>query len=381
MNDTSKRYHGIAIALHWLIAVLIIGMLAIGKLMISLDESDPQRFDLTQWHKSFGIVILALMVLRLLWRLGHRPPRLPEHMKSWEVQVAGLTHVLLYLLIFLLPISGWIMVSASPLDLSTVLFNRIPFPHLPFFDSLASKAGISALFADIHELAGSALILLLLAHIGAALRHQYVLHDDIMTRMSPKPGGGQWATGFTPLIGVVVFVIAGLIINGYGINRSLPLAAGDSQVSFTFILQGNSTEGVFPESKVDLLLDIDNPNNSSLRAAVNTTGVTAGNSQIDSTLKGSDWFDINSFPQAIFESTQLLPTGEDQYSVSGTLQIRGISKELAFPMQLVFEETHKVAIGSFIINRLDFDLGKSSQPDDDTVGYGVEVSFKFEIQS
>jgi polyisoprenoid-binding protein YceI len=137
---------------------------------------------------------------------------------------------------------------------------------------------------------------------------------------------------------------------------------------------------VFPESSVDLFLDIDNPSLSSLKASVNTTGVTAGNSQIDSTLTGSDWFDTDKFQQAIFLSTQLMPTGEEQYSVSGTLQIKGIIKELTFPMSLVSENTKKMAIGSFEVNRLDFDLGKLSRPDDDTVAFPMEVSFKFEIQ-
>jgi cytochrome b561 len=128
--------------------------------------------------------------------------------------VAGLTHILLYLLIFLLPISGWVMVSTSPLDLSTMLFNRIPVPHLPLFDSLANKAEISELFAEVHDLAGSALILSLLAHIGAALRHQFILRDDIMDRMTPKSDSGQWASGFIPLVSGVLLIIVVLIVNG-----------------------------------------------------------------------------------------------------------------------------------------------------------------------
>jgi cytochrome b561 len=149
MRNSTHRYHGIAIGLHWLIAILFIGMLIIGNFMVDLDESDPLRFVLTQWHKSFGIVILVLIVVRLFWRFSHRPPRLPDHLKTWEVNAAGLTQILLYMLIFALPISGWIMVSASPLDLPTVLFNQIPWPHLPLFGSLTNKADITRLTSRI----------------------------------------------------------------------------------------------------------------------------------------------------------------------------------------------------------------------------------------
>ena len=380
MNDSLQRYHGFAVGLHWIIAILILGMLGVGKYMVSLEESEPLRFLLTQWHKTFGVTALVLIVFRMLWRLTHRPPMLPGDLKPWELRVAEITHILLYLLIILIPVSGWIMVSASPLDLPTVLFNWIHWPHLAPFDSLPNKADISGLFAEIHALAGSVMILLLVAHIGAALRHQFVLRDGVMNRMSPKTSDGIWTPGIVPLVGSILFIIVGLIVYGYSGGNSVPVGAGKSRVQFTFTLQNVATQGLFPESTVELLLDSDNPAANTLNATINTATVTAGDSQIDLALLGSDWFDVENHPQASFKSKQLVSVSENSFSASGTLQIKAIARDLTFPVQLTFEENKRVARGSFKVNRLDFELGNDSQPDEDTAGFQVVVEFEFEVQ-
>ena len=380
MNDSTQRYTGFAIGLHWVLAILIIGMLALGLFMVELGEADPLRFQLTQWHKSFGIIALILIVLRILWRVTHRPPALPAHMKSWEKLAAELTHIALYLVILLIPISGWIMVSASPLDLPTLLFNGIHWPHLPPFDTLPDKEAVSELFLNIHTLAGYALIALLLAHVGAALRHRFMLHDEVMSRMSPKAPDGGRMQGVVPVFVIVSFIILALITYGYSGSSSPPLAAGSSRVNFTFSVQGQTAEGTFPESTVELKIDNANPTVNSLNATVNTTTVSAGNSQVDSTLQGSDWFDVDNHPQAEFISTELLPVSGGSYSAAGTLRIRDITNEIAFPVNLETSESGQLALGQFTVDRRDFNLGMSSQPDDETVGFEVVVQFEFEVR-
>ena len=380
MNENAQSYHGYAIALHWVIAALIICMLGLGVFMTGLDESEPLRFVLTQWHKSFGVVALFLILGRLAWRFTHAPPRLPSHLALWEIRAAGFTHALLYLLIVLIPLSGWIMVSASPLDLPTLIFDGIRWPHLAPFDSLPNKDQVSDLFADIHAYAAYVLMLVLAAHIGAALRHRFLVGDDVMSRMSPKSPDGHWMAGMWPLTGTIVAVVGALIAYGQGASGLPPLATGASRVEFEFTVDEQTSRGSFVASTVELTIDRDNPTLNRLWATVDTSTVATGTSQIDSTLKGSDWFDVDNYPQASFESSALLPGSEDSYMVSGVLTIKGIARQLRFPLTLYQAENGRVARGGFTVARLDFDLGADSQSDDETVGFEVSVEFEFEVQ-
>ena len=134
MKNSTATYHGIAIALHWVIALMILALLLVGNLMVRLEDADPLRYLITQWHKSIGVIVLLLVFLRLAWRATHRPPPLPDSLKPWESRAASLTHLLLYLLMLVLPLSGWIMVSSSPLEIPTLLFNGLQWPHLAPFD-------------------------------------------------------------------------------------------------------------------------------------------------------------------------------------------------------------------------------------------------------
>ena len=105
-RSTLLRYGDTAIIFHWLIAFLIIGLLAIGKYMTGLAENDPIRFELTQWHKSFGIAVLLLSIFRLVWRSIHKPPAEPESLPAWQKRVSSLVHWILYALMLILPITA-----------------------------------------------------------------------------------------------------------------------------------------------------------------------------------------------------------------------------------------------------------------------------------
>ncbi|MEM7564132.1 MAG: cytochrome b/b6 domain-containing protein [Pseudomonadota bacterium] len=303
MNKSTSSYNIVAITLHWMIALLIIGLLIAGNFMVRLEDTDPLRYVLTQWHKSLGVIVLLLVMVRIGWRLLHRPPPLPETLESWEALAAHGTHLLLYVLMLAIPLSGWIMVSASPLEIPTLLFNGVEWPHLPPFESIADKAEISELFASLHEIFGWVLVAFLLAHVGAAFRHQWIKGDDVLQRMSPRTSDRGWHPRFVSLVSFTVFVLAALIIYGYGGEKSVPIAAGgNSHVSFEFVMQGDLSEGVFNDSTVEMALDPSNPEAGRLQARVNTASVDSGNSQIDSTLTGSDWFDVSNHPDATFNS-------------------------------------------------------------------------------
>lgn len=179
------RYTSVAIALHWVIALGIVAMLVMGLAMTHVKLTPFMQFKLYQLHKSIGITILLAAGLRLLWRVTHRPPALPDGMPGWEKGAAEGTHLLLYVLMIGMPLVGWALVSASPLNIPTMLYGVIPWPHIPIFAQWHIKSQAAPVLARIHAYGGYGLIALLLLHAGAALRHHLVLRDDVLRRMIP----------------------------------------------------------------------------------------------------------------------------------------------------------------------------------------------------
>ena len=185
LANSETRYGAVAVTLHWLIAIGIIGMLVLGKYMADLTNDDPSKFDLIQLHKSFGISILVLSVLRLAWRLVNKVPPLPAHMPTWERWAAHASHILLYFLIIALPLTGWAVASASPLGIPTIWFGQFEIPHLPGLQGFADQHAAEDQFKGVHELLGNVMIFLLLIHVGAALKHHLWDRDDVLVRMLP----------------------------------------------------------------------------------------------------------------------------------------------------------------------------------------------------
>jgi len=177
---SGTRFTGVAIGLHWLIAVAIIGTFALGLYMHELPLS-PQKLKLYSWHKWAGVTIFLCVLLRLLWRLLHRPPELPAGMPAWQRKAAEATHVLLYLLMFAVPLSGWLMSSAK--GFQTVWFGIVPLPDL-----LDKNKELGDLLQEVHEVLNFTMAGLVLAHLGAALKHHFIDRDDVLVRMAPFLG-------------------------------------------------------------------------------------------------------------------------------------------------------------------------------------------------
>ncbi|QYE36330.1 cytochrome b [Polymorphobacter sp. PAMC 29334] len=183
-NRPRERYDAVAIFLHWTMAAGILVLIAIGLVMTHASLSPARTFGLYQLHKSIGITILLAAGLRLAWRLSHGQPKLADSL-PWEKIVASGVHRLIYALLFALPLSGWAVVSASPLGLPTFLFRVVPWPHLPFLSDLTDKSAVETMLALVHAWGAYAFAAIVVLHAGAALRHRYVLHDDVLGRMLP----------------------------------------------------------------------------------------------------------------------------------------------------------------------------------------------------
>jgi len=170
-------YTSVAIGLHWLIAFAMIGSFSVGLYMVDLPLS-PQKLKIYSWHKWAGVTIFLCVVLRLGWRLLHRPPELPAGVPAWQRSLAAATHVLLYLLMIVVPLSGWLMSSAK--GFQTVWFGVLPLPDL-----LTKNAELGDLLQQMHKLLNYSMAALVFAHLGAALKHHFIDRDDILARMLP----------------------------------------------------------------------------------------------------------------------------------------------------------------------------------------------------
>lgn len=181
------RYSAVAILLHWLIAALILANLALGWWMQTLEGL--AQFEKYQLHKSIGITVLLLSVLRLAWRLTHKAPPYPETMKAWEKLAASSVHWLLYAIMIGMPLTGWLLVSTSAFNLPTLLFHTVPLPHLPVHDwPIDARTQINHLSEGAHKALAFGTAGLVALHVGAALKHQIIARDKVLSRMLPRFG-------------------------------------------------------------------------------------------------------------------------------------------------------------------------------------------------
>lgn len=173
------RYTRTAIALHWGLALVLLGLLGFGAYMTSLPFS-PARLKLYNWHKWAGIVVLLLSVGRLAWRLTHRPPA-EVSMPGWQQRTAHATHGLLYLLFFAVPLAGWAYSSAA--GFPVVLFGLWPLP-----DFVAPDRDLAETLKSLHGTLAWTLLALIVLHVAAAFKHQLIDRDGLLQRMLPQRG-------------------------------------------------------------------------------------------------------------------------------------------------------------------------------------------------
>jgi cytochrome b561 len=172
------HYTATAKVLHWFMALLILGLLALGFVMTEMPLS-PQKLQVYSWHKWAGVTVFALLLVRVTWRIAHRAPPLPWQMGKMQQVAAHLGHIALYVLMLALPISGWLMSSAK--GFQTVWFGVLPIPDL-----LAKDKALGESLAELHESLAWVLVLMLVFHVLASLKHHFIDKDDILTRMLPR---------------------------------------------------------------------------------------------------------------------------------------------------------------------------------------------------
>ena len=177
ITNTTHKYGWMAQVLHWSMALLIIFLLALGLYMVPL-PLNALKLKLYGWHKEWGIVVLMLVVFRLLWRLSTFQPPYPSHMPTWQKWAASSVHFAFYLLMIAMPLSGWLLSSASGLPVS--FFGWFVLPDL-----ISGNEQSRYLLTEVHKWLGYAFIAAICGHVGAALQHHFIDKDDILRRMLP----------------------------------------------------------------------------------------------------------------------------------------------------------------------------------------------------
>jgi cytochrome b561 len=180
LENREDRYGAIALVFHWSMALLVMGLAALGLYMVTLPDVgfNTKKVTLVIYHKEFGLLAIVLLAARLSWRVSQILPRLVENQPDWQKIAARFAQLSLYGLLFALPMTGYFMSSAAGIPVSFLGLFTLP-------DFIHRDDDLFRLYVAIHQWLGYGLILLVAVHAGAALRHHFVFKDDTLRKMLP----------------------------------------------------------------------------------------------------------------------------------------------------------------------------------------------------
>lgn len=396
LTNTEDDYGLIHKTLHWVIAVLIIGLIPVG-LGMGMMENSPLKFQVYAMHKSFGILVLALGVIRLLWRFFSPVPDDLETHKPWERALAGAAHFWLYVCIIGMPLTGWLM--SSGLDFP------VPFFGLQLPPLMGKDENLGHLFGNAHEILAYTLLFVLALHAAGALKHHVLDKDETLRRMTWRKAGIGLAVVIVLMAGAS-YALSGLSImrgflsntekvaadqNAASATQTLqPVAAlpdtsnlpehgwaivpGKTKLSFKAMLYGGEFEGVFKDVTGAIVFNPADLASAKLDIRIGMQNVATGDAERDTNIKSTDWFDSGNYPESRFESITFEQTGEGKYIVVGNLTIRGATLPVTIPFDLTIQDNIALVKGDVTLDRVGFGVGATDQwQADDTVGRSVQV--------
>jgi len=399
-------------------AALIAAALAALLIVAGSEErrGGPDLFARFQLHKSVGITILLLSVLRVGWRLiAPRPAAVPG--PKWAMTLSSLVHLGFYIVMIGAPLTGWILVSTSDIKVDTLLFGSIPWPNLPVPQWMGEPS------EEIHEILPNVGIALLVLHVAGALRHQYLLGTPILARM--LPGGRGKAIGAVALAAAIMLggIVLGKIVDPKGASAASaakvqaeaepvaapaaapepvaaaePLAAEEAQakpsdeeasaprtwaqapggrLGFTAQWNGEPVTGSFGKWSSNILFAPDALEASKVDVSIDLASVDTGDSQRDGTLTDTDFFDTSRFARASYRATRFTALGGDRYRADGTLTLRGVSKPVPLAFTLTIAGDKARARGTARIDRTSFGVGQGEYASTTEIAGPVAISFDF----
>lgn len=387
-----ENFSGVSRYFHWSVAVLILMLLIAGFVMTGLPVSED-KFRVYGLHKSLGLTVLALGVMRLLWRVSTKAPGALASHAAYERFLAKTIHIVFYISIIGMPLSGWLMSSAG--EFSVNFFGLYEMPEI-----LPKDEALFNLFQTVHELFAYALMICIALHVAGALKHLVIDRDRTMARMGASLPVAVAGLG---LLAVAAgFAVAGMK-GGEGAARApVPLSAATGNVSdvpgalagskqwaidpagsaieFSFSQYGQTVTGRFESWEGDIDFDPDSPETGSALIRIDPASIRTGSADRDGQARGQDWLAAEAYPAISFTSRSFRALGEGRFEASGTLELRGMTREVAFPFSLDIRKTPEgetaLMTGELTLSRLDFGVGQGNWQSTEAIGDPVQIVLK-----
>jgi cytochrome b561/polyisoprenoid-binding protein YceI len=407
------RYNRAAIFLHWAIAALLAFQISVGW---ALEGLGARGFSLYQLHKSVGITVLALTLVRVAVR--YWKPRPAKLEGGWQGALSSAVHIGLYAFMLGAPLTGWALVSTAKVKVPTLIFGIIPLPHLPL------PASAHGLAENGHGLLAWIGIALFLLHVAGALRHHVLMRDGLIWRMVP---GRSTA---------LLVALPALILVGFGLGRVIlpaphaapvptPVAddAGNAsmpeniaeaanaatpadndssndsgnvaqaiaeapvgpppawtvqpggRIGFSVGNDGESISGSFAKWTAKIVIDPDHPQSADIAVTIDMASASVGDAYKDGMLPGDEFFGVAAHPTATFIAKGAESTGPGRYRASGTLTLKGVSKPQTIRFALSGKDATRKVSGSATVARTPFKVGNG----DSSAGLGPNVAVTFDF--
>lgn len=359
----------------------------------------PLKIQLYNLHKSFGMTVLLLGVMRIVWKNITATPESLSHYKNWEKTLSKTIHIVLYVAIILMPLSGWVMSSAGGFPVR--FFGLFDVPNIVPKDEFIFDTA-----HEVHEIIGFIIAGCVGLHIVGALKHHFVDRDTTLRRMGANP--------VVAILGLLTLGAALMIplqhfIGGFGVKevrldesvRDSVQLGGDSadkvvgsfdwiidsagsEIAFSYMQYGSRIEGVFDHFDADIYFDPDDLGNNHARVDINAMSIATGSDDRDDQARGDQWFDAAKYPDIVFEAKRFedVDAAGGEYTTYGQLTIREKTLPVEFPFQLLMEDDGKTALMSaeLSLNRLDFDIGQGAWQTTEAIENEVKIMLKMKAE-